>query len=291
MNPSSPNTASLMTEASQRKAYTDPNPSGQRAQQNKRERVQRAKAQARAHMQSHHCTTVPEEELSIHSRIPFLQLPEDSLNPMMPSFPTQTPTLLQQARHATQAEQYSLGNAHLSGASTPVRSRRSPNCARPSSILSFGEELQWQHGQLLCHGSTTPDPRSSLSTPASGLWGENLTREELSFAHSELEDCEENSWPNNLPSANSSHYGGASVKHSCFHCHNHNYPAYNCGLACSNSIAMGHHGGNFSYIMNPAHSSCSLPTLLHSRYHSQGDFKHGQQQCHMSTHYHNIQQG
>ena len=227
-----------------------------------------------------------------HNRFPSLQLPLDSLNPMVPSFPTQTPTSLQQARQATQAEQYTSGNAHLSGASTPVRSRRSPSCTRPSSILSFGEELQWQCGNL-CPGSTTP--RTSLSTPASALWGENLnpdTMEELSFAHSEHdhEDCEEYSWPHNLPSDNNSHYS-ASVNHPCFHCHNHGYP-HNGGLACSNSIAMmGHHGGNFSYAVNPAHSSCSLPTLLHTRYHSQGLSKYGQQQCHMSTHYHNRQQG
>ena len=295
MNPSPPNTASLMTGASQRKAHTDP--SAQRARMNKRER---AKAQARTPgtcmPAPRPCTTVPEEELSMfanahHSRLPSLQLPVDSLNPMVPSFPTQTPTALQQARQATQAEQYSLGNAHLSGASTPVRSRRSPSCARPSSILSFGEEPQWQRGHL-CHGSTTQDPRTSLSTPASGLWGENLipdTMEELSFAHSDLEDCEEYSWPHNLPSDNDSHYG-ASVKHPCFHCHNHSYP-HNGEMACSSSIAMGYHGGKFSYAANPAHSSYSLPTLLHSRCCSQGLFKYGQQQCHMSTHYHNKQQG
>lgn len=293
-NTSPPNTASLMTEASQRKAHTDP--SAQRARLNK---IERAKAQARApgaRMHSHPCTTVPEEELSIganthHSRLPSLQLPVDSLNPMLLSFPTQTPIPLPLAHQATQAEQYSLVSAQLSGASTPVRCRRSPSCARPSSNLSFGEEVQWQQRGNLCHGSTTQDPRRSLSrsTAGSGLWGENLNpnmMEELSLAHSELEDDEEYNWRHNLPSDNSSHYG-ASVNQPCFHCRNHGY-LQSGDLSCSSSIAMGHHGGNFSYIVNPAHSSCSLPTLLHSRYHSQSDFKYGQQHCHT---YRNIEQG
>lgn len=302
MNPSDtpPSTASLMTGTSQRKAHTVPG--AQRARLNKRECTKVQAHSPNVCLQSHPCTTVPEEELSTiantqrhPSQLPSLQLPEDSLNPMVPSFPPQTSTPLQQITvchsHVTQTERCRLGNAHLSGASTPIVSRRSPtmSCsyARPSSNLSFGEEPQWQRGHVR-HGSMTQDARTSLSTPASEMWSENLnpdTTEELSFAHSELEDCEEHSWPQNLPSDHNSHYGG-SVNYPCFQGRNHGYPHNgDIGLASSNSITMDRHGGKFPH---PAHSSCSLPTLLHSRYHSQGDFK---QQCHMSTRYHNKQQG
>lgn len=266
MLPSLPNTASLMTASSQHKSHTDPG--AQHVWLNNREHT---KAQVHARgvcMHSHNCKNIPEEELSIvtnacHSQLPSLQLPIGSKNPILPSFPPQVSTPITPGQ-ATQTEHYSLHNAHLSGASTPVRSRRSPSYVQPSPCQSFGEELQWQRGHV-CHGSTTLDPRTSLSTPASEMWSENLnpyTMEEHCFPHNELEDSEEYNQPLNLLSDDNNH---------------------------DDAISMGHHSGNFPYTVYPAHSSCSLPALLHSRYHSQGHFKYGQRQCRMSTRYHNKQ--